>query len=193
MNSRLQDSHALEELYGQLEEPAALWNAVAGSPGGRPSSWSKADEARLSAMVRGGEMTFRQMAGEFGITRNAVIGKCDRMGLRGMPREKRAVRPKPIPKPNASTSDQPVPKPWRPRPRQEPRRRRSRAAVDFLGLTDRTCRWPLWDDTGHTPFHQQFYCGAAALPESPYCGECARKAFTHGATDKRAAGRMQWS
>jgi hypothetical protein len=51
-------------------------------------------------------------------------------------------------------------------------------ACNFMGLGWRTCRWPLWDYTGHVPFHEQFYCGDESLwPGAPYCAEHARQSF----------------
>ena len=194
-NSRLHECYSLEDLYGQVGEPAAMLDitdrAVAGSPVSKlrhyPPMWPAARTARLRVLVDEGEMSFGEIALDLGVTRNAVIGKHNRMGLSGVPAKKRvrmALPPKPVPKPPA-----PV---WRPQPRPEPSKgaspepspeppmpqeTSSATAVDFLGLTERSCRFPLWDHTSHVPFYDQMYCGAVALDRRPYCGACTRKAF----------------
>ena len=48
--------------------------------------------------------------------------------------------------------------------------------VDFMGLSDRTCRWPLFED--HEPFYEKFYCGISPIAGSPYCAAHADIAFT---------------
>jgi len=49
-------------------------------------------------------------------------------------------------------------------------------SVDFMGLNDRTCRWPLFE--GHEPFYEKLYCGTRPIPGSPYCAVHAGQAFT---------------
>jgi hypothetical protein len=48
--------------------------------------------------------------------------------------------------------------------------------VDFMGLSDRTCRWPLFE--GYEPFYEKFYCGISPIAGSPYCAAHADIAFT---------------
>jgi hypothetical protein len=48
--------------------------------------------------------------------------------------------------------------------------------VDFMGLSNRTCRWPLFEE--HEPFYEKLYCGARSIPGSPYCAAHAGRAFT---------------
>jgi hypothetical protein len=48
--------------------------------------------------------------------------------------------------------------------------------VDFMGLNNRTCRWPLFE--GHEPFYEKLYCGTRTSSGSPYCAAHAGQAFT---------------
>jgi hypothetical protein len=53
---------------------------------------------------------------------------------------------------------------------------KSDTPVDFMGLSNRTCRWPLFE--GHEPFYEKLYCGVCPIIESPYCAAHAGQAFT---------------
>jgi hypothetical protein len=48
-------------------------------------------------------------------------------------------------------------------------------SVDFTGLNNRTCRWPLFE--GHEPFYEKLYCGAPTSSGSHYCAAHAGRAF----------------
>jgi hypothetical protein len=56
--------------------------------------------------------------------------------------------------------------------------------VDFMGLSNRTCRWPLFE--GHEPFYEKLYCGTRSIPGSSYCATHAGQAFT-----QRTFGRAE--
>jgi hypothetical protein len=53
--------------------------------------------------------------------------------------------------------------------------RRCDTAVDFAGLNNRTCRWPLFE--GHEPFYEKLYCGAPTISGGHYCAAHAGRAF----------------
>jgi hypothetical protein len=62
---------------------------------------------------------------------------------------------------------------------QEGERRESKRCdtpVDFMGLNNRTCRWPLFE--GREPFYEKLYCGARTSSGSHYCAAHAGQAFT---------------
>jgi hypothetical protein len=46
--------------------------------------------------------------------------------------------------------------------------------VDFMGLNNRTCRWPLFE--GYEPFYEKLYCGARTSSGSHYCAAHAGQA-----------------
>ena len=61
---------------------------------------------------------------------------------------------------------------------QEDERRESKrcdTSVDFMGLNNWTCRWPLFE--GHEPFYEKLYCGAPTIFGSRYCAAHAGRAF----------------
>ena len=63
-------------------------------------------------------------------------------------------------------------------------------AVDFMGLNNQTCRWPLFE--GHEPFYEKLYCGARTTSGSHYCAAHAGQAFTRRTEppgQSRATGR----
>jgi len=87
-----------------------------------------------------------------GVTRNAVIGKAHRLGLKSRPspvktdKEKKKAAPKKVVK------------------------KTDKKLVSLLDLTDRMCKWPL-GHPGDDDFH---FCGKASEPGMPYCaGHCA--------------------
>ncbi|MBM3489966.1 MAG: GcrA cell cycle regulator [Alphaproteobacteria bacterium] len=114
----------------------------------------------------------RQIADRLGegCTRNAVIGKANRLGLsqptrssltrrqkqreRQLQREQIPVRPARLP------DSSPPPQPVSP-------------GATILALTTSTCRWPLGDPT--SPDFR--FCGANAKPGQPYCEAHARMAY----------------
>lgn len=106
--------------------------------------WTEERVAMLKALWTQGR-TASQIAEELGdVTRNAVIGKAHRLGLKG--------RPSPIRRERAAT---PAAKPIESRPRR---------------VSDRQCHWPI----GHPREPGFHFCGAPAEPDRPYCSaHCA--------------------
>ena len=99
-----------------------------------------------------------QIADRLGsITRNAVIGKANRMGLS---------------KPTKSSMT-------RQRKREEDVLVVEEAfevpegGVSILTLTHATCRWPI----GHPGEENFYFCGARSKPGQPYCAHHARLAY----------------
>ena len=111
---------------------------------------------------------------EFGtnLTRNAIVGRCRRLGL---PR-----RPAPIvrtyPKPKAK----PGPKPMRIFKVDAPImpdiavRLPEDNALTIYQLETDTCHWPLGEAMARPPF---LYCGKAAVEGRPYCAAHCAKAY----------------
>jgi len=119
--------------------------------------WSEARVAMLKALWSKGR-TASQIADELGdVTRNAVIGKVHRLGLRS--------RPSPIRR-EQGRARTPAPKPVESRPKR---------------VSERECHWPI----GH-PREQGFhFCGAPAEPDRPYCA--AHCAVAYRRSDNSAA------
>lgn len=107
--------------------------------------WTEERVATLKKLWEDGRSASQiaEMLGD--VTRNAVIGKAHRIGLKG--------RPSPIRR-------QQVAQPKRPQP----------AAKKSTRVSDRQCHWPI----GHPREPGFHFCGAPAEPERPYCAEhCA--------------------
>lgn len=124
-----------------------------------------------------------QIAAQLGdnITRNAVIGKVHRLGLSGRGSPTRVSRPRtrrprqPSAPKRMPTSGNAALKP-RQTPmvakRQEPALEPIRLVdipegerIGILGLTEKTCRWPLGD-----PDSDEFcFCGKTPQDSTPYC------------------------
>jgi len=120
-----------------------------------------------------------------GITRNAVIGKAHRLGLRGRPSPIRrdeshepgqpASRPSRISAPAAALAEeltrdiQPPPEAPMPAPVAPP----MPAAAKTLRSGSKACSWPMGDPK-QPGFH---FCGEEAEPGRPYCAAHCLQAY----------------
>ena len=134
---------------------------------GRTNRWSTDREDRLRALVLDG-LTATRIGAEIGLSRGAVIGKIDRLGLRLLggpgrpgrrpgpqkPRKSRARKPK------VTTAVILAPPPGE--------------GVDILALAAGVCRWP--QDT----IEGVRYCGGETYPRHVYCPAHHRLAFGAG-------------
>ena len=91
----------------------------------------------------------REIAGRLGMTRNAVIGKANRLGLSHKSRPQ-AARKEPAPR--VSEHGQPM---------------------SPLELTERMCRWPI----GHPGDADFRFCGNQRVPSRPYCEQHCMMAY----------------
>lgn len=168
-------------------------------------------EKRLREMAAEG-LTSGLMASALGCSRNSIISKAHREGIQLRPPyvggDRPRVRSVAGPRPAAKLA---APKggishgcnnntAWRiangltkghvgEMPRQapsEPAQPVPATAVTIFGLTDRTCRWPLF--SGNEPIGDKLYCGGDVvgasggcwdrmMPHLPYCGHHARMAY----------------
>ncbi len=132
-----------------------------------------------------------------GVSRNAVIGKAHRLGLKsrpspvkgesggGQPRKKPSAPRKPAsvsakkpdaPKPSAAAKAKrdadvmPMPNPAAFRPASAVRQRAPGEKVTLLDLNERICKWPI----GHPDEKDFHFCGDPVNPGFPYCmAHCA--------------------
>ena len=144
--------------------------------------WTDERVAELRELVK--NLTAGQIAMKWGVSRNVISGKMDRIGLKRpedpIKRLKRIERRGGL----SHTRMKPAPDhPWCPMdvhtPRQDPTEyagEGSRCPVDIWGLTWKSCRYPLW--SGDEPISEKLYCGDAAVDGVPYCPCHAKMAFT---------------
>jgi GcrA cell cycle regulator len=152
--------------------------------------WNDAAVAKLKEMDAEG-CSGAQIAQELGTTRNAVIGKINRMGLRlkrgkrqtrkhkaedGWPTEKpRARKRRPMVKTEGGLDRMAA---WLP---PEPDQPADMKRCTLLQLTDKTCRWPIGD-----PREPGFcFCGNRIADETIYCNHHNRIAYTSAAQRAR--------
>ena len=131
---------------------------------GRTNGWSTDREDRLRALVLDG-LTATRIGAKIGVTRNAVIGKIDRLGLRllgGLGRQPGPQKPRKsrARKPKVTTAVILAPPPGE--------------GVDILALAAGVCRWP--QDT----IEGVRYCGGETYPRHVYCPAHHRLAFGAG-------------
>jgi hypothetical protein len=58
--------------------------------------------------------------------------------------------------------------------------------VDFMGLNNQTCRWPLFE--GYEPFYEKLFCGARTSSGSHYCAAHAASSVRFSQRQKSRAG-----
>lgn len=146
-------------------------------------AWSKEDVANLCKHVTDG-LSFSQIGEILGRSRNACIGKAQRLGInRGRaaqravraPRSRRALRPEPVAvKPVlAKTASELVhDKPEEPLPKPSEPLAGSRM-IGLVALREGLCKWPIGD-----PRDLQFrFCGADCNRGEVYCSGHRRLAY----------------
>lgn len=121
-------------------------------------SWTPERIEKLQSLWEKG-LSASQIADELGdgVSRNAVIGKAHRLGLK--------ARPSPV-KTEAEPRPAAPPAPRKPKSASPAKP----ARVSLLDLNERICKWPH-GHPGDDDFH---FCGKPVQPGFPYCAEhCA--------------------
>jgi GcrA cell cycle regulator len=145
-------------------------------------TWSRERIEQLKRCFSAG-LTCSQIAREIGVTRNAVIGKMNRMGL-SQPRDLLAAQTRRATKPARprsrtrwsafSVADQrTLLRDAFPQARVEEIPIHNGRGCTLLELAQDRCRWPI-NDPGAANFR---YCGNEAFTGLPYCTGHARLAY----------------
>jgi GcrA cell cycle regulator len=138
--------------------------------------------------------TCRQIADEIGVSRNAVIGKLNRLNLS---RDRSGSAPRPIAKDAAKgTRPKTVPRGPRlqyqmlkalygePRPATDDEPIPNGHSCSLLELSEKRCRWPI-----STPGLADFcFCGNTPLDGLPYCAGHTRLAYRPGSRQRVVRG-----
>jgi hypothetical protein len=101
-------------------------------------------------------------------TRNAVIGKLHRIGLK---RVRTKAKPRPLPRAKVAVDE------WKPRPVPTMPVRPIGEPVTLLELASHHCRFPLREGPA-----DQVFCGAEPADGSSYCGYHASVCYRPGRT-----------
>jgi GcrA cell cycle regulator len=149
--------------------------------------WNDEAVAKLTKLYVKG-LSSSEIAKELGTTRNAVIGKIDRSGLRLASKIegfRKAVPKLPGPRPKE-----------RPRPRikpvyygiEEPAAPENMKGCTLMQLTDKTCRFPIGDPS-EPGFH---FCGSAVAGiDRVYCPHHTKIAYTTAAQRRAEAAAKE--
>ena len=125
--------------------------------------WNDEKINRLKKLWQEG-LTTGEIGKRLAISKNAVVGKAHRLGLKG--------RPSPIKRPSKAASE------------SAPAASKKPPEVKVFTLTDlssQTCRWPIGD-----PKHEDFrFCGKPVIAGKPYCGEHCATAYVGSSKSSR--------
>lgn len=138
-----------------------------------------------------------------GLTRNAVIGRANRLGLA---RRSTANKPRPrrVPSPHGNATRKPQYKKDRRKVKMNPRGGQYEVVTEYtpvqsvddlnipleqrkqlLDLTPETCRWPVGDPCSK----DFFFCGGETFMDFPYCSAHCRIAYQPPAARKTTKDR----
>lgn len=158
--------------------------------------WSTVSDHSLAQLAR--DYSASQIAQQLGCSRNAVIGRCARRGIR----LSRYLAPRVEPIVRAATrratdrqryhakrakvfglppAAELMGVPVAPAPVLEPIAKPETAGVSIMGLRDGLCRWPLWETDA--PSADKRYCGSKTEEGRVYCAHCATIAYSPRRTE----------
>ena len=106
-------------------------------------------------------LTTGEIGKRLGVSKNAVVGKAHRLGLKGRP--------------------SPIKKAKQPRQAAAPVKEPEPKMKTLVDLSANTCRWPIGDPR-EPGFH---FCGAPAIPGKPYCATHAAVAYVGAGSNNR--------
>lgn len=143
-------------------------------------AWTEELVAKLRALHADTSLSYAAIAHRLGITRNAVSGKVDRLGLAkraptggrqgGKPRL-RPARSTPFRLPPSAPQGLQAPQ-RAPVARSEPP-----GLIPLVELDARACRWPSGDGSAGNPI---MFCGKTRVEGLPYCSAHGRMAYQAG-------------
>ena len=129
-----------------------------------PMNWTDSKTRELRRLWTEGWPT-AEIGRALGVTKNAVVGKSHRLGL----------KPRPSPIASRSTGNAVGARAMSRSKPQEPRR-----ISDVIDLMAGMCRWPS-GDPGEADFH---FCGRPAAAGKPYCAEHCAVAYVSRSRDR---------
>jgi GcrA cell cycle regulator len=145
------------------------------------SMWNDEKIAKLRKLWQEG-LTTGEIGKRLGVSKNAVVGKAHRLGLKGRPspikRQEAAATPAaPAAAPSSSPSAAHAPSAPAAAPVHAPsssaKKNQPAKVFTLTDLTHNTCRWPIGDPK-HEDFH---FCGKQVYPGKPYCLDHCAQAY----------------
>ena len=139
--------------------PSTDAGKVPASAGGgeQGAMWNDEKIARLKKLWSEG-LTTGEIGKRLGVSKNAVVGKAHRLGLKG--------RPSPIKR----------------QPNKPVEVNKETRVFTLTDLSAQTCRWPIGD-----PKHEDFrFCGKPVAAGKPYCGEHCSVAYVGSGKSSRS-------
>ena len=123
---------------------------------GTPLGWTDEKIVRLKKLWQEG-LTTGEIGKRLAVSKNAVVGKAHRLGLKG--------RPSPIK-----------------RQQKQVEVKKDTRVFTLTDLSAQTCRWPIGD-----PKHEDFrFCGRAVATGKPYCADHCATAYVGSGKSSRS-------
>lgn len=153
-------------------------------------TWNDERVELLKALAATG-MSCREIAGEIGVSRNAVIGKLSRLNLtrEGDREAKRPARENAVKGPRRNTEPRLQYQMLKavygaPRPAADDETIHDMHCCSLFELSEQRCRWPI-----STPGAEDFrFCGNTPVEGLPYCAGHSRLAYRPGSRQRVARG-----
>ncbi len=134
--------------------------------------------ARVRALVEQDNLSARQIASHLGTTRGAVLGFCDRNGIRfGLKKGVAAKKKQTFKKQSFRLYQFPNKRPVKPEKSRGVTASSEEKPVAFLNVKNGQCRRPLWGDEIGIDISQKFFCGAPTGEGETFCPDCASQLF----------------
>ena len=141
-------------------------------------SWTSTRIAKLKKLWDKGLST-SEIGTKLGFSKNAVVGKAHRLGLKSRQATTKKIKRKVTPKlskgaPAKSTSKSTA------SAKKAPTKKSQSKIISILDLKPGMCRWPMED-----PRSEEFsFCGEPTFGKKPYCLKHCSQAYTLVAKDK---------
>lgn len=131
--------------------------------------WNDEKIGKLKKLWQEG-LTTGEIGKRLGVSKNAVVGKAHRLGLKGRPSPiKRAEGTTPATASAASSVSATPASPAAP----ASSKKQVAKVFTLIDLNSNTCRWPIGDPK-HEDFH---FCGKGVYPGKPYCLDHCAQAY----------------
>jgi GcrA cell cycle regulator len=149
------------------------------------NSWSAGTIAKLKSLFDKGLST-SEIGKKLGFTKNAIVGKINRLGLNNVQKKSAAKKAAMSAKPKKAaakiTKSAPKKESFRARCESKHQTERTiRHSSQLMALKSDQCRWPVGDPDSDN-FH---FCGEKCFTGKPYCFEHCKVAYQFATSAKK--------